>query len=600
MRRRGHTTIAALTCCAALVALTDSASATFSGSNGKIAYTGFAAGGSSEIVTVKPDGTGTTNLTNNPNQDVGPAWSPDGKQIAFTSDRESPLHGTAVYVMDADGGNVTRLASGGYAPTWSPDGSKIAFVSGNRILVTNADGSGSSTDVINGFDPSWSPDGSKLAFVRSSDIWTSNADGTGEAQLTTGSAFDGYPDWSPDGTKLTYSSDAGGLYQIYTMNPDGSGSAALTVPSFQAFSPKWSPDQSRILYSPQNGDALRTIKPDGTGDAELAPDAFSYDSDWQPVKPGKVPPSASFSVSASSPQTNEVITLTASSTGGSGSVVQQRWDLDGDGDFDDATGPNATTSFADAGTHIIRLSVTNSLGYTDAVARAVEAVAPPETNISAAPSGTISYSNPTFSFNSPQAGSSFQCRLDAGAWAPCSSPFQVSPLGDGRHAFAVRAVDSAGRADPTPSEATFVVDTPPETQITSGPKAQGPSSDARFTFTADQPATFECRRDGSAWVPCASPWSYSKLEEGSHSFEVRATDSTGNIDATPAVSFWDVGGCNAPSLKGKSFSAAKRLIKKSGCTLGKVKKPKGVPAGKLVVAKQKTRGDAVDLRLVRR
>ena len=91
------------------------------------------------------DGSEQTRLTNNPEEDYYPAWSPDGSKIAFTSGRDGKWE---VYVMNADGSGQTRLTNNpalDYYPAWSPDGSKIAFTSdrdGNHeIYVMNADGS---------------------------------------------------------------------------------------------------------------------------------------------------------------------------------------------------------------------------------------------------------------------------------------------------------------------------------------------------------------------------------------------------------------------------------------------------------------------------
>ena len=79
-----------------------------------------------EVYLLSADGTTITNLTNNPSSDGGPAWSPDGETIAFTSNRTGTKQ---IYVMNADGTGQTQLTSGSFAnaPAWSPDGSKIAF-----------------------------------------------------------------------------------------------------------------------------------------------------------------------------------------------------------------------------------------------------------------------------------------------------------------------------------------------------------------------------------------------------------------------------------------------------------------------------------------
>jgi hypothetical protein len=85
---------------------------------------------------------------------------------------------------------------------------------------------------------------------------------------------------------------------------------------------------------------------------------------------------------------------------------------------------------------------------------------PPNTTITSGPSGVIATSTPSFAFTSSEPGSTFQCRIDAGAFASCSSPFTASTLSEGPHVFEVRAIDSSGNVDPTPAAASFTVDLP--------------------------------------------------------------------------------------------------------------------------------------------
>lgn len=80
--------------------------------------------------------------------------------------------------------------------------------------------------------------------------------------------------------------------------------------------------------------------------------------------------------------------------------------------------------------------------------------------------------------------------------------------------------------------------TPPQTTITSAPANPSSSADASFAFGADEAATFACSIDGAAFSACSSPTSYSGLADGSHTFAVRATDTAGNTDATPAAYTW--------------------------------------------------------------
>jgi len=91
------------------------AEATSPGFNGKIAFER-----SEDILVINPDGTGIVNLTNSPEREVDPAWSPDGQRIAFSVG--------GLWVMDADGSNQTQLTDSGQEPAWHPDGTKIAFL----------------------------------------------------------------------------------------------------------------------------------------------------------------------------------------------------------------------------------------------------------------------------------------------------------------------------------------------------------------------------------------------------------------------------------------------------------------------------------------
>ena len=118
--------------------------------------------GNWEIYVMNADGSGRTNLTNNPAADYDSTWSPDGTKIAFISDRDGNWE---IYVMNADGSGQTRLTNNpanDHGPTWSPDGAMIAFVSDR--------------------------DGNK-------EIYIMNADGSGQMRLTNNASIDMYPSW---------------------------------------------------------------------------------------------------------------------------------------------------------------------------------------------------------------------------------------------------------------------------------------------------------------------------------------------------------------------------------------------------------------------
>ena len=112
-------------------------------------------------------------LTNNNWDDLYPAWSPDGKQIAFSTNRDSNWD---IYVMDANGKNLTRLTQDPVYegnPVWSPDGKRIAYVEGldakRDIKVMDADGSNpqvlTTLATSADYSPAWSPSGDQIAFV---------------------------------------------------------------------------------------------------------------------------------------------------------------------------------------------------------------------------------------------------------------------------------------------------------------------------------------------------------------------------------------------------------------------------------------------------
>ena len=168
---------------------------------------------------------------------------------------------------------------------------------------------------------------------------------------------------------------------------------------------------------------------------------------------------------------------------------------------------------------------------------------PPDTAITSGPMASTSSTDATFTFTSTKAGGVFGCSLDSAAFVICSTPQLYSGLAAGNHNFRVRAADAALNLDPTPASFNWTIDLgAPDTAIVSAPPAAGPSATASFSFASTKPnSTFGCSLDGGPFATCASPVSYNSLVGGTHIFMVRAIDSLGNADPTPASFTWTVG-----------------------------------------------------------
>ncbi len=240
-----------------------------------------------DLWTAASDGGDARQLTNDPEWDWIPAWSPDGAWIAFTS-REAgtpaqptapavpqaggepgaiatETHDWAIYLIRPDGTERHRLTTGGesLAPTWSPDGTKLAY-HGDRdgtdqLFTANADGSDEgqvTTDPTSHWSPVWSPDGLQLVYVGNAsgndDVWRIGVDGTGATDLTNASAADQVPVWSPDGKRIAFVSDRTGDPEIWSIAADGSDARNLSrspESNDGRWSVSWSSNGTRLAYA---------------------------------------------------------------------------------------------------------------------------------------------------------------------------------------------------------------------------------------------------------------------------------------------------------------------------------------------------------------
>ena len=213
-----------------------------------------------EIYVCDYDGKNVRKVTNDKSIALLPRWSPDGKNLLFTSYRNGK--GPALLMKEFSNGSVRSLSSrkglniGG---CWTPDGSRIALTmspSGNQdIFIIDRDGKIRErvTDQL-GIDvsPAFSPDGTRIAFVSSRSgspqIYVKELENGREDRLTFEGRYNTSPSWSST-NRIAYVAMNKGNYDIFAIDPDGGGLRRLTGGQGDNEDPCWSPDGRYIVFS---------------------------------------------------------------------------------------------------------------------------------------------------------------------------------------------------------------------------------------------------------------------------------------------------------------------------------------------------------------
>ena len=220
------------------------------------------------IYLMDADGQNQTRL----DEGIQPALSPDCTKIAFVSGRDGDPE---IYVIGVDGQNLTQLTHNGVSdswPDWSPDGSKIVFASDrdgpSHVYVMDSDGQNAiplTNSALGDYEPAWSPNGTQIAFVSQRDrdvvgvggeeIFVMQANGENPTRLTDDD-LNVLPTWSPNGAKIAFQSFRDNAVAIWLMDVDGQNQTRLTYNTGIASSvePAWSPDGTRIAFAARDGE----------------------------------------------------------------------------------------------------------------------------------------------------------------------------------------------------------------------------------------------------------------------------------------------------------------------------------------------------------
>jgi hypothetical protein len=215
--------------------------------DGAVAYAAWENRDYPNIYLLNADGSGKQLLIEGASE---PAFSPDGKRLAYFSWRDDAL-GLRIRNMDTGEDRTLTTSSEDYWPSWAPDGNRLVFYTGdNDLQIINADGT-DRRGLVPGEFPAWSPRGDRIAFKgcisSGCGIVLINPDGSNPVQITTNSN-DGQPAWSPDGRSIAFVSNRDGNWEIYAVNADGSWLRRITDDIHTDGLPAWASDGMRIAF----------------------------------------------------------------------------------------------------------------------------------------------------------------------------------------------------------------------------------------------------------------------------------------------------------------------------------------------------------------
>jgi len=247
-----------------------------------------------EIFVMDYDGERIKRLTSNGSLNLNPAWSPDGKEIAFLSYRS----GRPELLILSSNGELRKAfpqqkGELNLAPDWSPDGTRIAFSGsreGNAEIFVLKVADGQLTRLTNNpaldTSPSWSPTGKEIAFVSdrsgTPQVYLMDSEGTNVRRLTHEGPWNDIPAWSPKGDRIAFCSRREGHFDIYLWELATQKVTRITYGPSNNEDPRWSPDGRHLVFSSDrsgNFDIYEMLA-DGSSPRRVTKGGKSFNPDW--------------------------------------------------------------------------------------------------------------------------------------------------------------------------------------------------------------------------------------------------------------------------------------------------------------------------------
>lgn len=222
--------------------------------------------GREQLFLIGIDGKNERQVTRDDADHEDPAWSPDGKTIAFVLIKDDKK---SLALIDPQSGKVELLGPAGQSPihpSFTPDGKSLLYCTDDdlrppaknesEIYVIDLATKARRTLIAGGVNtyPVMSPDARRIAWRKivgdmNSEVFVANADGSDAKNITNHHAWEGWPAWSPAGSTIAFAGNRNGAWQIFLVAPDGSNLRLLAATEGRGTAPKWAPDGKSIYYT---------------------------------------------------------------------------------------------------------------------------------------------------------------------------------------------------------------------------------------------------------------------------------------------------------------------------------------------------------------